>query len=135
MAHQRNSRPSPSGTPAAAATANHNPTDKSLLVSRFILETVESKPKSSRTSSTDSCRRNKGFHFGNSFVGVTYDDNVDGVGIRRGDKLVGVTTLGSEKKRRSSDQQKEKLDIGAYEELDSLLEKPSETCLVNIKWV
>lgn len=133
MAHQRNSRPS--GSPPAATTTNHNTTDKSLLVSRFILETVESKPKSSRSSSNDSFRRNKGFHVGNSFVGVTYGDNVDGVGIRRGDKLVGVTALGANTKRRNSNQQKEKLDTAAYEELDSLLEKPSETCLANIKWV
>lgn len=133
MSHQRNGRPS--GTPPVATTTNHNTTDSSLLVSRFILETVETKRRSSRTSSTDSGRRNKGFHVGNSFVGVTYGDNIDGVGIRRGDKLVGIAALGSITTKRSSDQQKQKLDIGAYEELDSLLEKPSETCLANIKWV
>lgn len=48
---------------------------------------------------------------------------------------MGIAALGSITTKRSSDQQKQKLDIGAYEELDSLLEKPSETCLANIKWV
>ena len=133
MAQQQNSRPS--GTPATASTHNDDKKDSSLLVSRYILEAVETSSRSSRTSSAGSCHRNKGFHVGNRFVGITYGDSVDGVGIRRGDKLVGVTTSGSDTKKRSKDQQKEKIDTAGYEELDSSLPKPSEVGLTHVRWV